>query len=439
MPAIRVEDLWKQYRYGQIGYGTLRKDLESWWARRRGLADPNSRVTQAQPATVTSGEGDRFWALEGVNLEVEAGDVVGIVGLNGAGKSTFLKIMSRVTTPTRGRIVLKGRLASLLEVGTGFHPELTGRENVFLNGAILGMNRAEVSRKFDTIVGFAGLERFIDTPVKRYSSGMYVRLAFAVAAHLEPEILVVDEVLAVGDADFQKRCLGKLEDVSHEGRTVVFVSHNMAALERLCRIGVWLDRGRMRAVGPAADVVDSYLRSIDEKAAEPLRGRTDRGGSGESRIVCMNASPVGLGGSATVSTGRPCEITIGWEGCVPLRRPRFLVTFYSGNGAPLAHLDSDVTGFAEHDLPPVGSVSCRISRLPFGEGRYRLNAALLDGDETFDHVVGACTLDVEGGDYFGTGRTTTGHRDVCLVDHHWGTSSSPAEVEQGATGTARKR
>lgn len=265
--VIRVEDLWKQYRLGTINHGTLIQDLQSWWARLRGMEDPNVKVDHLARMTKDANLSDRetassdFWALKEVSFDVRRGDTLGIIGKNGAGKSTLLKILSRVTTPTRGEINIRGRVASLLEVGTGFHPELTGRENVFLNGAILGMNKREIRGRLDEIIAFSEVEKFIDTPVKRYSSGMYVRLAFAVAAHLDPEILVVDEVLAVGDAEFQKKCLGKMGDVANEGRTVLFVSHNMQAVKRLCQKGVLLSQGRVALKGDAAEIVDSYLAS----------------------------------------------------------------------------------------------------------------------------------------------------------------------------------
>lgn len=254
--AIKIEGLSKQYRYGVIGHGTLYKDLQSWWARFRGREDPNMRITEHIGPGL---EGERFWALRDINFEVKRGEKVGIIGRNGAGKSTILKILSRVTTPTEGIIKLKGRVASLLEVGTGFHPEQTGRENIFLNGAILGMARAEIRRKFDEIVSFAGVEKFIDTPVKRYSSGMYVRLAFAVAAHLDAEILLVDEVLAVGDVQFQKKCLGKMQDIASEGRTVLFVSHNMSAIRHLCDRALLLNNGRLVQDAKAEHTIAQYL------------------------------------------------------------------------------------------------------------------------------------------------------------------------------------
>ena len=252
--AISIQNVSKAYRLGVIGHGTLREDLQSWWAKVRGKEDPN-KIIGSKDAI----EGDTLWALRDVSFDVEQGSVWGIIGANGAGKSTLLKILSRVTAPTSGQIKVRGRVASLLEVGTGFHPELTGRENIFLNGAILGMTKAEVRKKFDEIVAFSEIEKFIDTPVKRYSSGMYVRLAFAVAAHLDPEILVVDEVLAVGDAAFQKKCLGKMGAVAKEGRTVLFVSHNMGAVRNLCQQGVVLRNGHLACQATANEAVDIYL------------------------------------------------------------------------------------------------------------------------------------------------------------------------------------
>ncbi len=257
--VIRVENLSKQYRLGDVGTGTISHDLKRWWYKTRGKEDPYLQIGEANDRA-TKGTSDYVWALKDINFEVKAGEVLGIIGRNGAGKSTLLKILSKTTTPTTGSVKVKGRIASLLEVGTGFHPELTGRENIFLNGAILGMTKREIQRKFDEIVDFSGVERYIDTPVKRYSSGMYVRLAFAVAAHLEPEILIVDEVLAVGDAEFQKKCLGKMKDVSvNDGRTVLFVSHNMNAIQNLCTKGLLLTNGRVHSCTEVSKSIHNYL------------------------------------------------------------------------------------------------------------------------------------------------------------------------------------
>jgi lipopolysaccharide transport system ATP-binding protein len=259
--AIKVENLSKQYRLGKVGTGTLRHDLNRWWHRVRGKEDPYLKIGDINDRT-TKGLSDYVWALRDINFEILKGEAVGIIGRNGAGKSTLLKILSRTTAPTSGSVKIKGRVASLLEVGTGFHPELSGRDNIYLNGAILGMTRKEITSKFDQIVDFSGVERYIDTPVKRYSSGMYVRLAFAVAAHLESEILIVDEVLAVGDAEFQKKCLGKMGEVSKgEGRTILFVSHNMTAIKNLCHHGILLHHGTVAHIGTAESAISLYHES----------------------------------------------------------------------------------------------------------------------------------------------------------------------------------
>jgi lipopolysaccharide transport system ATP-binding protein len=256
--AIKFENISKQYRLGEIGTGTLSHDLNRWWHKVRGLEDPYLKIGADNTNKKKTGS-EYIWALEDINLEVKQGEVLGIIGRNGAGKSTLLKILSKVTRPTTGIIRTKGRIASLLEVGTGFHPEMTGRENVFMNGSIMGMTRSEIYQRFDEIISFAGVEQFIDTPVKRYSSGMIVRLGFAVAAHLEPEILVVDEVLAVGDAEFQKKALGKVQQISHgHGRTVLFVSHNMSTIRNLCEKGILLSSGKLQYSGSAGDAVNLY-------------------------------------------------------------------------------------------------------------------------------------------------------------------------------------
>lgn len=254
--VISIEHLTKKYDLGVIGSGTLTRDLERWWARIRNQPDPYTRIGQEDRF---KRYGESILALDDVSFTVEQGQTLGIIGRNGAGKSTLLKILSRVTAPTSGVVKVKGRFGSLLEIGTGFHPELTGRENVYLNGAILGMKKEEVARKFDEIVDFSGVEKFIDTPVKRYSSGMYVRLGFAVAAHLDPEILIVDEVLAVGDADFQRKCLGKMGEVAREGRTVLFVSHNMVSIQNLCKSALLLENGKITQNGATEAVITSYL------------------------------------------------------------------------------------------------------------------------------------------------------------------------------------
>ena len=283
--VISVENVSKYYRLGLIGGSTLRADFERWWARVRGKPDPLLKIGQEDQS---NRQGEHIWALRDVSFEVQQGEVLGIIGRNGAGKSTLLKILSCVTAPTSGLVKIKGRVASLLEVGTGFHPELTGRENIYLNGAILGMKRAEIERKFDEIVAFAEIEKFMDTPVKHYSSGMYVRLAFAVAAHLEPEILLVDEVLAVGDVAFQKKCLGKMGEVAEGGRTVLFISHNMGAIANLCPHTILLDNGRILNSGPSELVIRSYLAEGVSHAADVVLNPTPKVPVAFTRIWISN-------------------------------------------------------------------------------------------------------------------------------------------------------
>jgi lipopolysaccharide transport system ATP-binding protein len=292
--VIRVENVTKTYRLGVINHGTLQNDLQSWWAQLRGREDPN-RLVDIYSEEKTRLKGDFFYALDNISFEIKRGEKVGIIGRNGAGKSTILKIISRVTTPSEGRVRINGRIASLLEVGTGFHPELTGRENIYLNGAILGMTKSEITEKFDEIVDFAEIREFIDTPVKRYSSGMYVRLAFAVAAHLDPEILILDEVLAVGDTAFQKKCLGKMGNISKEGKTILFVSHNLAAIKQLCPRALFIRDGKIVADGPSENIIDEYLlqsgsvdgiteASFDEDPEKEVQLLKIRVLSGEGRV-----------------------------------------------------------------------------------------------------------------------------------------------------------
>ena len=329
--VIEVDDVWKKYRLGIIGTGSLRHDFERWWHRVRGKPDPYSKVGAAPSAKGAGAKvaspdltpsnlrplngaesdlgDDEVWALRGVSFEVKQGEIVGIIGRNGAGKSTLLKILSRVTAPTSGEVRVRGRIASLLEVGTGFHPELTGRENIFLNGAILGMTKGEIRRKFDEIVAFAEIEKFIDTPVKHYSSGMYVRLAFAVAAHLEPEILIVDEVLAVGDASFQRKCLGKIGEVARIGRTVLFVSHNMTAVKSLCTRAVLLEEGQLRLMGDVGAVVSDYIQDSFDAGSEHLwEDPASAPGNEHIRLEHVRVRPPDSESVLTVDSGAVVEV-----------------------------------------------------------------------------------------------------------------------------------
>lgn len=292
MLALKAENISKQYRLGQVGTGTLSHDLNRFWHKARGKEDPYLKIGDTNDRS-TKGDSDYVWSLRDINFEIEEGDAVGIIGRNGAGKSTLLKLLSKVTKPTTGKIYTNGRIASLLEVGTGFHPEMTGRENIFLNGAILGMTKKEIIRKFDEIVDFSGVERYIDTPVKRYSSGMYVRLAFAVAAHLESEILIVDEVLAVGDAEFQKKCLGKMNDVTKgDGRTILFVSHNLSAIRELCTKGLLLDQGKMLFDGKIDDCLLEYQKKNDKIPNYNSRESALKFANENIEVLSFNASPI---------------------------------------------------------------------------------------------------------------------------------------------------
>ncbi|MBE2289170.1 MAG: ABC transporter ATP-binding protein [Chitinophagaceae bacterium] len=282
--VIKAENISKQYRLGEIGTGMLSHDLKRWWALARGKEDPFLKVGVENDRT-RKANSEYAWALKDINFEIKRGDTLGIIGKNGAGKSTLLKLLSRVTGPTTGQIKIKGRIASLLEVGTGFNPELSGRDNIYMNGTILGMTKKEIGRKFDEIVDFSGIEMYIDTPVKRYSSGMYVRLAFGVAAHLEPEILIVDEVLAVGDAEFQKKCLGKMGDVASHGRTVIFVSHNMQAVQSLCKSAMYMKSGRVMEVGPTDVVINNYLnREVKNCLVRKWEEQDDMPGNDKVRL-----------------------------------------------------------------------------------------------------------------------------------------------------------
>lgn len=311
--AIKVENLSKAYQLGEIGTGTISRDLDRWWSKIRGKEDPFLRIGETNNRAI-KGNADMVWSLKDLNFEIQQGDAVGIIGRNGAGKSTLLKILSRITSPTSGSIKVKGRIASLLEVGTGFHPELTGRENIFLNGAILGMRKAEIKKHFDAIVDFAGIERYIDTPVKRYSSGMYVRLAFAVAAHLESEILIVDEVLAVGDAEFQKKCLRKMGDVSKgEGRTVLFVSHNMLALKSLCTQGLLLENGKLTSAGNVELVANKYI-SHHELSSYKEINQTD----GDFTVKTIKVSDNGIDGNFNIEKDLEVHIHVRSHKIFPL-------------------------------------------------------------------------------------------------------------------------
>ena len=336
--VIRVENVSKQYRLGQVGTGTVANDLKRWWARVRGKEDPFLKIGDVNDRTKKS-DSEYVWALRDINFEVKRGEVLGIIGRNGAGKSTLLKILSQVTTPTTGQVKVKGRIASLLEVGTGFNPELSGRDNIFLNGAILGMTKEEIRSKFDEIVEFSGVERYIDTPVKRYSSGMYVRLAFAVAAHLEPEILIVDEVLAVGDAEFQRKCLGKMKDVSGQGRTVLFVSHNMAAVNQLCDTGLIMHNGTISHTGEIEEVIPHYLQT---SYSQTIQGEASFADNSAKQMQVKRIALVGETGQVItkpVSESDRLQLDVEFVFRSPVRKCNLTLTIKNLNGEIVWFID----------------------------------------------------------------------------------------------------
>ncbi|MBN1202579.1 MAG: ABC transporter ATP-binding protein [Anaerolineae bacterium] len=417
--AIRVEGLGKEYRIGaqQASYQTLRSTItDAFVAPVR-----RTRKLLSGQAYGAAGLDETIWALRNVSFEVRHGEVMGIIGRNGAGKSTLLKILSRITEPTEGYADVYGRVGSLLEVGTGFHPELTGRENIYLNGAILGMTREEINRKFDEIVAFAEVEKFIDTPVKHYSSGMGLRLGFAIAAHLEPEILVVDEVLAVGDIQFQRKCLNKMEDVAHQGRTVLFVSHNMAAVQALCLSCCLLDAGQLVMQGDTEQVIAAYLQnSATLMKLVPLADRTDRGGNGAMRFVGIGLYDKDGNPAAVGQTGQ--HLTIELEYTARETSPRAAVIgliFSNIHGQRLFSCISRYSHAEPVALGGTGRVMCHIPRLPLVAGRYNIQLWNKIDEDVGDDISGAFSFEVVGGDFFGTGKIYTGSSGDTLFDHHW--------------------
>ncbi len=419
--VIRVENLSKQYQLGEIGTGTISYDLNRWWAKTRGKEDPFSKIGINFSPTQTTNS-DHIWALKDVNFEVRQGEILGIIGRNGAGKSTLLKLLSKVTKPSTGQIKLKGRIAALLEVGTGFHPELTGRENIFLNGAILGMTKSEIKNKFDEIVDFSGVERYIDTPVKRYSSGMYVRLAFAVAANLEQEILIVDEVLAVGDAEFQKKCLGKMQDVStNEGRTVLFVSHNMTAINALCNKGLLLKNGTVENYGPIGECVKIYLNNNAEQTKINLSDRKDRIGNGVFRFIEVILLNKYLKPQNEFLSGEEVNIMIRYKNIndMTLKNVSIAIALNNSFDTQLTNMANYISDKTFETLPHDSTIICKIHKLPLVTGTYSFNFFSRVNDDISDWIINTCALNVESGDYYKTGQVTESNQALFLMDYNF--------------------
>ena len=410
--VIRVEHLSKSYHIGQLQtYRTLRDTLSSVGKLPMQILRSFNQKEIKDPT---------IWALKDVSFEIRRGEVVGIIGHNGAGKSTLLKILSKITLPTEGRIKRYGRVASLLEVGTGFHPELTGRENVYLNGALLGMKKLEIDRKFDEIVAFAEIDQLLDTAVKHYSSGMYVRLAFAVAAHLDPEILIIDEVLAVGDTAFQRKCLGKLDGAAKSGQTVLFVSHNIGVVQALCSRAILLQNGSLLLDSTAAETIGAYLSKLEGFAGQELVSRTDRTGKGHIRIVDLKISIDSSSPPSILSTGRPAQFAFSIDS--PRSGMSCSFTIYNQLGQPVTFFDSAVHGRGDLSEPLNSSrFVCEIYELTLLPGRYRINAAILWNGEYQDHLEAAAYFNVEDGEFGGRPAPKESGYGNMLIHHRWTT------------------
>jgi lipopolysaccharide transport system ATP-binding protein len=416
--AVAVRGLGKRYEIGadQGSYMLLTEQLTERFkslGRRRGT--------------------EEFWALRGVDFDVNRGETFGVIGHNGAGKSTLLKILSRITPPTTGEVRLRGRVGALLEVGTGFHPELTGRENVFLNGAILDMKRTEIQRRFDEIVEFADIGPFIDTPVKRYSSGMQLRLAFSVAAHLEPEILIIDEVLSVGDISFQEKCLGRMESVKKEGRTVVFISHNLQAVRNLCDRAMLLAHGEVEDIGSVGKVINTYAASVSEEAQITLRERKTRDGNGKLRFTDIQLERDGQSIDSP-ATGEDFDIVLNYETAdgLPLNGINFGIhVISSGEGVPLITLDAETVTGRFRQIPGAGHVRCRVERCPLPPEQYVVSIWADQHGDQLDGVHRATDMTVSVGDFYGTGRQPRPDHRTVLINQLWSIDSSPVESEGG--------
>jgi lipopolysaccharide transport system ATP-binding protein len=401
---LKAENISKQYRLGTVGTGSLQHDVNRWWHQIRGKEDPYLKVGGVNDRSAKATE-DYVWALRDINFEVKRGEVLGIIGKNGAGKSTLLKILSRVTAPSTGSIKTKGRIASLLEVGTGFHGELTGRENIFMNGAVLGMSKAEIKAKLDEIIAFSGCEKYIDTPVKRYSSGMTVRLGFAVAAHLEPEILVVDEVLAVGDAEFQKKAIGKMQDLSTgEGRTVLFVSHNMVSVQKLCAKCLVLENGSIPFSGNTDDSIRYYL--ADKKIEYKFSNKKRKASSHKAKIKNMFFKDQKGEFISVIMSGQKVFLEIEIEIESILGQLAVGVGIYDQNNIPQFHCSSETISknYDVNNSNKIFTARLEINKWPLIEGEFFINSYLRESNQLLEHIEECLWLTSKKGDFFNTGK-----------------------------------
>jgi lipopolysaccharide transport system ATP-binding protein len=398
--AIVIEGLSKTYRRGRLRKGDLRNSLSSLWS--------------------SSGkENEEFDAVKDINLTIQQGDVVGMVGPNGAGKSTLLKLLSRITFPTTGRIKINGTLSSMLEVGTGFHPELTGRENIYLNGAIIGMRREEVSRKLDSIVSFSGLEDFLDTPVKHYSSGMYVRLAFSVASHLEPDILLIDEVLAVGDQEFRRKCLARLLDVSGEGRTILMVSHQMTYLKQLCTHGIYLAGGGIKKLGPIDEVIQEYINDFDQKNQTAIADRMDRKGSGTVKLISLSILDTYEQKVPVVAAGQALNFRLVLLSSQPESRDvEVKLEFYDPFGHLWCLCKNSISGSSIPVIKGKVTIDCVFPKFPLNKGTYHITATITVRNQLADEIINTATIEVEDGMFYETGKLPPAHKGF-LADYQW--------------------
>lgn len=416
--ALKIENVSKLYRLGEVGTGTISHDLNRWFAKIRGKEDPFAKVGEVNDRTSKSNSKEGYvWALKDIDFEVKKGEVLGIIGKNGAGKSTLLKLLSKITAPTTGSIKAKGRIASLLEVGTGMHPEMTGRENVYLNGTILGMTKREIDSKFEEIMDFAGCSKYADTPVKRYSSGMKVRLGFAVAAFLEPEILIVDEVLAVGDAEFQKKAIGKMKEVSEGGgRTVLFVSHNMAAVKSLCKSGLLLKNGAVKATGTAEDIVKEYLNDNLNK----------RSYNANKIKLCQTEGLIVkdikiVGSENGIFSGNAITFEIHYSCSKKFISPAFVMKIKDENELEILRLSTfPISGYEIENLFENGVLRLTIPQVPMVKGLYSVDLAFARPNvEFYFNVEDVASFEVEGADVYNSGVELDRSRGLIWVNHVW--------------------